>query len=274
MDLEARVGHAVGKIRERYAGTPEIAIILGTGLGAVEGMVENAVTIDYDDLPDFPRSTVVGHAGQVTLGTLCGREVVVWHGRFHYYEGYSMEDVGMTVRVSRALGAGTLIVSNACGGLNFRHEKGDIVLIEDHIGLLAPNPLVGPNDDEVGPRFPDMCEPYAKDLLELAERIALEERIRVHRGVYVYVTGPTLETRAEYRFLTAMGADVVGMSTVPEVVFAVHCGMKVLGLSCVTDLCLADALAPVKIEEILEAAQAGGEKLCRIVRRVAEEMPR
>jgi len=185
-----------------------------------------------------------------------------------------LSDVVLPVYVSRALGADTLIVSNACGGLNHHYEKGDIVIIEDHIGLLGPNPLIGPNDDSRGPRFPDMIEPYTKDLVLLAERIALEEDIRAHRGVYVYVTGPTLETRAEYRFLRTIGADVVGMSTVPEVVAAVHASMKVLGLSCVTDLCLPDALQPANIEEIIRVANEAGPKLTRIVERVVKEMPR
>ena len=274
MDAKSRMDAAADRIAKCFPQSPEIAIILGTGLGGLVESVQDPVSVEYDQIPEFPRSTVIGHAGSVTCGTLGGRRVLVWEGRFHYYEGYPLSDVVLPVLVSAALGAKTLIVSNAGGGLNPQHEKGDIVIIEDHIGLLAPNPLVGPNDDQLGPRFPDMCEPYSKDLIRLAERIALEENIRVHRGVYVYVTGPTLETRAEYRFLRLIGADVVGMSTVPEVVAAVHAGMTVLGLSCITDICLPDALQPVKIEEIIKVANEAGARLSRIVQRVVKEMPR
>ena len=273
MDVKSRVEAATVYIREKFAKKPDVAVILGTGLGGVVDLVEDPVSISYEDIPWFPRSTVVGHAGCVTCGRMGDRNVLVWEGRFHYYEGYAVDDVVVPVRVSRALGADTLVASNACGGMNPHYNKGDIVIIEDHISLLGPNPLIGPNDEAVGPRFPDMCEPYSKELIDLAERIALEEGIRAHRGVYVYVTGPTLETRAEYRFLRVMGADVVGMSTAPEVIVAVHGGMKVLGLSCVTDLCLPDALAPVNIDEIIAIANEAGAKLSQIVERVIKEMP-
>jgi len=272
MDVKSRVEAATVYIREEFSEKPDVAVILGTGLGGVVDLVEDPVRISYDDIPWFPRSTVVGHADNVTCGRMGGKTVLVWEGRFHYYEGYALDDVVIPVRVSRALGADTLIASNACGGMNHQYNKGDIVIIEDHISLLGPNPLLGPNDDAAGPRFPDMCEPYCRELVGLAEQIALEENIRAHRGVYVYVTGPTLETRAEYRFLRAMGADVVGMSTVPEVIVAVHSGMRVLGLSCVTDLCLPDALAPVDIDKIIAIANEAGAKLSRIVVRVVKEM--
>lgn len=272
MDVKSRIEAAAVYIREKFRGKADVAVILGTGLGGVVDLVEDPVCISYDDIPWFPRSTVVGHAGTFTCGRMGDKKVLVWEGRFHYYEGYALDDVVVPVRVSRSLGADTLIVSNAGGGMNHQYRKGDVVIIEDHISLLGPNPLLGPNDEAVGPRFPDMCEPYSKELVGLAERIALEENIRAHRGVYVYVTGPTLETRAEYRFLKVIGADVVGMSTVPEVIVAVHSGMKVLGLSCVTDLCLPDALAPVDINEIIATANEAGAKLSRIVERVVKEM--
>ncbi|MFH0964788.1 MAG: purine-nucleoside phosphorylase [Planctomycetota bacterium] len=274
MDELSRIHAAAERIRKSFKAAPEVAVILGTGLGDAANLVAEPVEVPFADIPHFPKPTAVGHAGHLTAGRIGGRHVLVWEGRFHLYEGYPLRDVVLPVRVSRALGATTLIVSNACGGMNPRFDKGDIVIIEDHISLLGPNPLIGPNDDSLGPRFPDMSEPYSRELIRLAEAIALEERIRAHRGVYVYVTGPTLETRAEYRMLRTLGADVVGMSTVPEVIAAVHASMKVLGLSCVTDMCLPDALAPANIEEIIRVANEAGPKLTKIIERVIKEMPK
>ena len=274
MDELSRIHAAAERIRKSFKAPPDVAVVLGTGLGDAVNLVEEATQVSYADIPHFPKPTAVGHSGHLTAGRLGGRHVLVWEGRFHFYEGYPLRDVVLPVRVSRALGATTLIVSNACGGMNPRFNKGDIVIIEDHISLLGPNPLVGPNDDSLGPRFPDMSEPYSRELIRLAGKIALEEGIRAHRGVYVYVTGPTLETRAEYRMLRALGADVVGMSTVPEVIAAVQSSMKVLGLSCITDMCLPDALQPANIEEIIRVANAAGPKLTRIIERVIKEMPK
>lgn len=260
-ELKKKIGEAAAAAGKKLGPTPEIGIILGTGLGELARKIGDAKTVSYADLPHFPASTVKSHAGQMVGGTLSGKKVVAMEGRFHYYEGYSLEQVTFPVRVMKELGCKTLIVTNACGGLNPLHERGDIVIIEDHINLMGVNPLIGPNDDTLGPRFPDMCEPYSREYVRLAESIALKRGIRVQRGVYLAVTGPCLETRAEYRFMRGLGADAVGMSTVPEVIVAVHAGLKVLGMGVVTDICLPDALEPVKIEEIIAVANGAGPKL-------------
>ena len=226
-----------------------MGIILGTGLGSLAQEIATEAAIDYGLIPHFPRATAIGHAGQLVCGTLLGMPVLAMEGRFHVYEGYSYQQVTFPVRVMKALGAELLIVSNACGGMNPHYAAGDIVVIEDHINLMNGNPLIGANDDALGPRFPDMCAPYDRVLIQRALEIAPRENFIAHKGVYVAVTGPNLETRAEYRFLRTIGADVVGMSTVPEVLVAVHAGMQVLGLSIVTDLCLPDALRPANIDE-------------------------
>ncbi len=267
------VEEAARIVRGRWPhGSPTVGIVLGTGLGAVADEIAAEVAIPYPEIPHFPHSTVESHRGQLVCGTLAGRSVMAMEGRFHLYEGYSAAQVTFPIRVMRELGCRTLIVSNAAGGMNPMHSKGDIVVIDDHINLLGLNPLIGPNDDRLGPRFTDMIEPYDRKLQDLALKIALESNVVAHRGVYVAVTGPNLETRAEYRFLRAIGADVVGMSTVPEVLVAVHAGMKVLGFSIVTDLCLPDALEPVKIEDILAVAREAEGKLRTVVRGVLERM--
>ncbi len=267
------VDEATLAVRERWpVGSPTIGIVLGTGLGALAREIEAEAVIPYPEIPHFPHSTVQSHRGQLVCGTLSGKTVMAMEGRFHLYEGFSAAQVTFPIRVMRALGCQTLIVSNAAGGLNPMHSKGDLVVIDDHINLLGLNPLIGPNDERLGPRFPDLIEPYDRKLQDLALQVALESNIVAHRGVYVAVTGPNLETRAEYRFLRAIGADVVGMSTVPEVLVAVHAGMKVLGFSIVTDLCLPDALEPVKIEEILKVAGEAEGKLRTIVRQVIERV--
>jgi purine-nucleoside phosphorylase len=267
------VDEAALAVRERWpVGSPTVGIVLGTGLGALAQEIDAQAVIPYPEIPHFPHSTVQSHRGQLVCGTLAGRTVMAMEGRFHLYEGYTAAQVTFPIRVMRALGCETLIVSNAAGGMNPMHSKGDLVVIDDHINLLGLNPLIGPNDERLGPRFSDMIEPYDRKLQDLALKIALESNIVAHRGVYVAVTGPNLETRAEYRFLRAIGADVVGMSTVPEVLVAVHSGMKVLGFSIVTDLCLPDALEPVKIEEILKVAGEAEGKLRTIVKSVLERM--
>jgi purine-nucleoside phosphorylase len=264
--LKKRIDEAAGVVRKRIGGlVPEFGIILGTGLGNLARKVENAEEIPYADIPHFPASTVASHAGQIVAGTLSGKPVLMMEGRFHFYEGYSLEQVTFPVRVMKALGAKGLIVTNACGGMNPMYDKGDIVMIEDHINLMGVNPLIGSNDETLGPRFPDMCQPYDRKYLKLAETIALKNGIRAHRGVFVALTGPCLETRAEYRMLRILGADTVGMSTVPEVTVAVHAGLKTLGMSVVTDVCLPDALAPVKLEEIIAVANEAGPKLEKII---------
>lgn len=266
------VQEATRAVRARWSGTPAVGIVLGTGLGALADEIEAEATLAYPEIPHFPRSTVESHKGQLVCGTLAGRGVVAMEGRFHLYEGYSAAQVTFPIRVMKELGIRYLIVSNACGGLNPLYRKGDVMVIEDHINLLGHNPLIGPNDDRLGPRFPDMIEPYDRALQDLAMEVALDEKIAARRGVYVAVTGPNLETRAEYRFLRAIGADVVGMSTIPEVIVAVHCGLRTLGFSIVTDMCLADALKPVSIDEIIAVAGAAEVKLRTIVRRVLERL--
>ncbi len=264
-DLAARVEEASAAVSRELECRPQAGIILGTGLGGLAERVEDARSMSYADIPFFPESTVETHAGRLLAGTLAGKDVVAMEGRFHYYEGYTLEQVTFPVRVMKALGAKALVVTNACGGMNPLHEPGDIILIDDHINLMGVNPLVGPNDESLGPRFPDMSEPYDQELLRLAEAVALEHNIRAHRGVYVGVTGPCLETRAEYRFLRGIGADVVGMSTVPEVIVAVHAKLRVLGMSVITDQCLPDALEPAKIETIVAVAGEAGPKLETLV---------
>lgn len=251
---------------------PEYLLILGTGLGQLADEMSVQAEISYDDIPHFPVSTVETHHGKLLFGTLGGKTVAAMQGRFHYYEGYTMQQIVFPLRVMRANGATSLFVSNACGGMNPNHRKGDIMLIRDHINLLGDNPLIGPNDDELGPRFPDMSEPYTERLVDIAQTVALEEAVRMHEGVYVAVPGPMLETRAEYRYLRLIGADAVGMSTVPEVIAAVHMGMEVLGISAITDECLPDALEPVRIEDVLEAAAIAEPKMTRVIIRVLEKL--
>ena len=246
----------------------------GYGIGSASREIDAGATIPYPEIPFFPRSTAESHKGQLVCGTLAGHAVIAMEGRFHLYEGYSPWQVTFPIRVMKELGCKLLIVSNAGGGLNPLLNKGDLVVIDDHINLMAINPLVGPNDERLGPRFPDLIEPYDRELQNLALEVALEENIVAHRGVYVAVVGPNLETRAEYRFLRGIGADIVGMSTVPEVLVAVHAGLKVLGFSIVTDMCLPDALQPVSIAEIVAVANEAEAKLRTIVRGVLARWPR
>lgn len=255
-------------VRTRFDRPIDCAIILGTGLGGLADEIEVEQVIEYAELPNFPLSTVETHNGRLLCGTLAGKTVVAMQGRFHRYEGYSLQQVTFPVRVLRALGAGTLIVSNACGGMHPLWAPGDLMLIADHINLLGDNPLIGPNDETLGPRFPDMSEPYDAALRAVARTVATEAGITLREGVYVAVQGPNLETRAEYRLLRNLGADVVGMSTVPEVIVAVHGGMRVLGLSIITDQCLPDALAPAHLAEIIAVARSAEPKLAAVVRGV------
>ncbi|HBB24763.1 MAG TPA: purine-nucleoside phosphorylase [Bacteroidetes bacterium] len=271
--LLEQIDQAVTAIRGTTVSSPRIGIILGTGLGALVSRIEIDATIAYESIPNFPVSTVESHSGRLVFGRIGQHEVVVMQGRFHQYEGYSLQQVTFPVRVMKALGVSVLIVSNACGGLNPLYRRGDLMLIDDHINLLGDNPLVGPNEPSLGPRFPDMSEPYSRRLLEIAERCALERAQKVHRGVYVAVTGPNLETRAEYRFLRLIGADVVGMSTVPECIVARHMHMEVLGISIITDECFPDALQPVHLEHVLEAAAMAEPILTTLVTDVITSLP-
>jgi purine-nucleoside phosphorylase len=260
-----QIAEATRALRERTAMEPRVGIILGTGLGALAERIQVETAVPYDEIPHFPLSTVESHSGRLLFGTLGGKPVVAMQGRFHVYEGYTLRQVTFPVRVMRALGVDTLIVSNACGGMNPFWAPGDLVLIADHINLLGDNPLIGPNHDELGPRFPDMSAPYDADLQALAVDVALEAGIPLRRGVYVAVPGPNLETRAEYRMLRTIGADVVGMSTVPEVIVAVHGGMRVMGVSIITDECFPDRLQPAELETILRVARGAEPSLTALV---------
>lgn len=263
---------ALKSIRSVTAHKPEVAIVLGTGLGRLADRIEVEAEIPYSEIPHFQLPTVESHSGRLLLGTLGGRRVVAMHGRFHLYEGFTAQEIAFPIRVMRLLGAGTLVVSNASGGMNPLWSPGDLVLISDHINLLGDNPLIGPNLDEIGPRFPDMSNPYDPELQELAMKVAIESRIALRRGVYVAVPGPNLETRAEYRMLRMMGADIVGMSTVPEVITAVHAGMRVLGISIVTDACLPDALEPANVEEIIATACGAEPGLTQLIEGVIKAL--
>ena len=271
-DLYDQIQEAKTLIQSRWAGRPAVGIILGTGLGGLTEDIRAEASIPYGDIPHFPVSTAPGHKGQLVCGQLAGKTVVAMEGRWHFYEGWTLQQLTFPVRVMKALGCQVLIVSNACGGMNPQWAKGDIMLIEDHINLLGDNPLIGPNDDRLGIRFPDMCHPYDEELLALAQRVALEEKIVCHKGVFVAVPGPNLETRAEYRFLRGIGADVVGMSTVPEVIVGVHAKLRILGLSVITDQCLPDALEPAVLEEIIAVANAAEKMLRVLVRRVVADV--
>jgi purine-nucleoside phosphorylase len=260
------------RARAGSAADADVAIVLGTGLGALGDAIDVTATIEYEDIPGFPLSTVESHTGRLLLGTLGGRRVAAMQGRFHRYEGYSLQQVTFPVRALRALGASTLVVSNACGTMRAEWKAGDIMLIADHINLLGDSPLIGPNDDSFGPRFPDMSAPYDEALRAIARAVAAERAITLREGVYAAVTGPNLETRAEYRMLRTIGADVVGMSTVPEAIVANHAGMKVLGLSIITDMCVPETLEPVTLARIIAAARSAEPHLTALVRGVMERM--
>ncbi len=266
------IKESAGFIREKTDLTPKVGIILGTGLGSLADSIDVKESIDYDLIPYFPVSTVESHHGRLLLGMLKGKPVVAMQGRFHFYEGYTMKQVTFPVRVMKELGVETLIVSNACGGLNPLFKGGDIMVITDHINLLGHNPLIGKNDDRLGARFPDMYNCYDKDLIKLAEEAALELKFPLKKGVYVSVAGPNLETAAEYRFLRTIGADVVGMSTVPEVIAARHQGTRVLGMSIITDMGLPDALKPCSLDRIIATANRAEPHLRDIISGVVERM--
>lgn len=263
--LYDKVQAAAEHIRAAWKGTPHAGIILGTGLGSLVSHIQEEASLEYESIPHFPKSTAIGHRGRLVCGKLGGLPVMAMEGRFHMYEGYPLDQITLPVRVMKALGAKLLVVSNACGGMNPYYRAGDIMLIDDHINLMGANPLIGINDDRLGPRFPDMCEPYSHALIERAQEIARRDNIIAHRGVFVAVAGPNLETRAEYRFLRMIGADVVGMSTVPEVIVAVHAGLKVIGFSIITDMCLPDALEPADVPKIIAIANAAEPSLTKLV---------
>jgi len=272
LHTEARIGAATRAVQARFGRRPRAALVLGTGLGGLAEAMEVEVAIDYADIPSFPLSTVESHAGRLLCGTLRGQTVIAMQGRFHRYEGYSLQQITFPIRVLRALGAEILVVSNACGGMRPDWAPGDLMLIADHVNLLGDNPLVGPNDDALGPRFPDMSAPYDAPLRTLAREVAAAQGIPLREGVYVAVSGPNLETRAEYRWLRGIGADVVGMSTVPEVIVAIHGGLRVLGISVITDQCLPDTLEPASIDRILAVAATAEPRLTALVAGVVAQL--
>lgn len=272
MNLLERIQEANSAIRERTEVVPEIGLVLGSGLGEIADHLENAVKIDYEDIPHFPLSTVEGHAGQLVIGELRGKKVIAQKGRLHYYEGYSMQQVTFPVRVMRALGAETLLVTNACGGLNSSYSAGSLMFIRDHINLTGANPLIGENFEELGPRFADATLAYDKALIQLGQGIASRLSIKTETGVYVGHSGPSFPTNAELKMMRMFGADVVGQSTVGETITAVHGGMRVLGISCITDMAVPDEVQSVKHEEVLAAAEAAKPQFINLVSRIVEEM--
>jgi len=265
LDQYEKITAAATFIAGLWSLKPKVGVILGSGLGGATAAITDKVVIPYDQIPHVARSTAHGHSGQLVCGMLEGVPVVVMEGRQHAYEGYPLQQITFPVRVLQRLGAEMLIVTNACGGLNPQYRSGDLMVIEDHINLMGDNPLIGINDERLGPRFPDMSAPYTPALIDDALAVARRENFVAHRGVYVAVTGPNLETRAEYRFLRTIGADVVGMSTVPEVLVAVHAGLRVLGISVITDMCLPDALEVATVEHILATARSAEPKLRSII---------
>lgn len=267
-----QIAEAYDFITGKITTSPQVGIILGTGLGGLVKEIDISLEIPYQTIPHFPVSTVESHEGKLIFGELGGKQVMAMQGRFHYYEGYTMQQITFPIRIMKKMGINTLLISNASGGMNPLFRKGDLMIIEDHINLLGTNPLIGQNLDEFGPRFPDMSEPYSKRLIALAEDVALENKIKVQKGVFIAVPGPSLETRAEYRFLRAAGADVVGMSTVPEVIVANHQSMEVLGISVITDECFPEALEPVDVEEIIRVAARTEPKLTLIMREVVKRL--
>lgn len=264
---------ALAFIRKSYKDIPEIGIVLGTGLGGLVSEIQVEKEIPYNFIPHFPISTVESHFGKLIFGSIGNQKVVAMQGRFHYYEGYSMRQITFPIRILKQLGVKTLFLSNAAGSMNPLFKKGDLMLIDDHIGLQGDNPLIGQHDDSYGARFVDMSQPYDPALMAAAQKIATTEKVVLHKGVYVAVTGPQLETRAEYRFLRLIGADVVGMSTVPEVIVAHQMGMRICAISVITDECNPDQLQPVDISEIIAAAQTAEPGLTRIFSRLIQELP-
>lgn len=266
------INETLSIIRKRTDKEYSIGIILGTGLGGLVREINVELEIDYADLPHFPLSTVESHKGKLIFGKIYGKNIVAMQGRFHFYEGYTMQQITYPVRVMKFLGVKTLLVSNACGGMNPNYKRGNIMIISDHINLLGDNPLIGRNEDDFGPRFPDMSEPYSNRLIAIAEKLAKKNNISVHKGVYVAVPGPNLETKAEYSFLRKIGADVVGMSTVPENIVANHMGMEVLGISIITDECIPETLKPVDVKEIIATAMEAEPKMTLIMKEVIKEL--
>ena len=270
--LREQIEESVHYINAKTKVKPKVGIILGTGLGKLAEEVVDADILPYDGIPHFPESTVVSHKGELIFGTISGKPCCMMEGRFHFYEGYTLAQATFPVRVMKALGVEVLIISNAAGGMNRDYVGGDLVAITDHINLMGANPLIGPNDDTLGPRFPDMCYPYDEALIRTAKEVAAQEGLTLKDGVYVAVSGPNLETRAEYKFLNMIGADCVGMSTVPEVIVAVHAGLRTFAVSCITDTCFPETLEPVDIEKILKVAGKAEPKLAKLVSKLIAKL--
>lgn len=270
--LKEKIEEATGLIRKYAATKPTVGIILGTGLGELAGEIENPIAIQYEEIPNFPISTVEFHKGKLIFGRLSGRDIVAMQGRFHYYEGYTMQEITFPVRVMKYLGVSNLVISNACGSVNPNFRAKSLMIIDDHINLLGGNPLIGVHDPAMGPRFTDLSEPYSKRLIGLCQKAALENGISIHKGVYAAMTGPSLETRAEYRFLQVIGADVIGMSTVPETIVARQMGIEVLGISVITDECYPETLKPVDIDVILANAASVEPSLTKLVKAVLKDI--
>lgn len=272
MNLIAQILETASFLQGKGIDAPATGIVLGTGLGKLAEMIDSEVIMDYTDIPHFPVSTVESHRGRLIYGNLEGQKVLAMQGRFHYYEGYTLQQIVFPIRVMKALGVTNLFLSNAAGAINTSYKKGELMLIEDHINLLPANPLTGTNHDQLGPRFPDMSCPYSHELNMLITEQASKNNIRIHKGVYAAVQGPNLETRAEYRYLKIIGADVVGMSTVPEVIAANHMGLPCAAISVLTDECDPDNLQPADIDDILKTAGLAEEKLNRLMVAVMQEL--
>ncbi len=271
-DLLKKIDDAINFIKTKTSIVPEVGIILGTGLGSLANEITSNVVLNYKDIPHFPLSTVESHQGKLHFGKLSEKNVIVMQGRFHFYEGYSMQQITFPVRVMKKMGVKTLIISNAAGGVNPSYKKGDIMIIKDHINLLGDNPLIGQNEDELGPRFPDMSEPYSQNLIKLSEEIASQKKIKTQTGVFTAMSGPTLETRAEYKFLQKIGTDAVGMSTIPEVIVAVHMSLQVLGFSIITDECDPEKLQVLNLEDVINVATKTEPSLREIIKGVISQL--
>jgi purine-nucleoside phosphorylase len=270
LDLYEKIKTSASFIQSQWNKKVDVGIVLGTGLGPLVDQIKVDIAIEYEKIPHFLKSTATSHQGRLVCGQLCGLNVMAMQGRFHLYEGYPLKDITLPIRVMKELGADLLVLSNACGGLNPNYKGGDIMLIDDQINLMGDNPLIGINDDRLGPRFPDMSQPYDQTLIDVALSVARKHDIVAHKGVFVAVAGPNLETRAEYRFLRMIGADVVGMSTVPEAIVAAHANLKTIGFSVITDMCLPDALKPAVVEEIIATANDAAPRLTKLVMGVLE----
>ncbi len=272
MRLLNKVKETSEYISEKISIEPEIGLILGSGLGTLANEIEDPTYIKYEDIPNFPVSTVEGHEGQLVIGILNGKKVLAMQGRFHYYEGYSMEEVTFPVRVMKLLGIKTLIVTNACGGMNKELYPGALMLINDHVNFMGDNPLIGPNHEEFGPRFPDMSHAYDEELINLSKKVATELEYDIKEGVYAAISGPYFFSRAELKMLRILGGDVIGMSTVPEVIVANHMGLRVLGISCVTDMAIADEIVSICHEEVIAVAAQTRPKFIKLVKEILNQI--